>query len=300
MRRERLLCLVLGLLLTPTVHGQVANPKLYVFADIGDGQLGLINTQTDQLVQVDVAGLPGWPGNGIVHKQHAWVTPDGKTVYMSIDAMAPSPAGIVVFNLNDIDWDNQTADVTIKKTLEISPPGESSNFPAVEQVDPRQPIAHWTQPAITQVHGPSFRPHSPFSYATIWTDDRIVAFNYQINNFTWFGPTFSYGDFSRHTHGLVFNSHGNLALGTGYYYDQTSIDVYFFYQASRFPFRFTPSTCGKAARGGHLVITPCGSTIVTPTPRPCNLPKRPCPAAVKKSVLRPSGSWIYGLARQNA
>ncbi len=235
MRCVLLFCLLFGFLGTSAVNGAPEDPKLYVFADIGDGQLGLINTETDQLIQVDVASMPDWPGNGVVHKQHAWVTPDGKTVYMSIDAMAPSPAGIVVFDVNEIDWDAETADVTINKTLVVGPPGEASNFPELEQVDPGQPIAHWTQPAITQIHGPSFRPRSPFSYATVWTDNRIVAFNYKKNRFTWLGPTFSYGNFSRHTHGLVFNSRGNFALGTGYYYDQTSIDVYYFVRGLAIP-----------------------------------------------------------------
>lgn len=228
MRYVLLFCLLFGFMCTQEVNSQSIDPKLYVFADVGDGQLGLINTETDQLIQVDVASMPGWPGNGVVHKQHAWVTPDGKTIYMSIDAMAPSPAGIVVFDVNEIDWDSQTADVTINKTLVVGPPGEASDFPEVEQVRRKQPIAHWTQPAITQIHGPSFRPGSPFSYATVWTDDRIVAFNYETNEFTSLGPTFSYGEFSRQTHGLAFNPSGNIALGTGYYYDQTSIDVYFF------------------------------------------------------------------------
>ena len=234
MRCLLLSCVLFGVLGSSATCG-ADDAKLYVFADIGDGQLGLINTETDQLVQVDVASMPDWPGNGVVHKQHAWVTPDGKTIYMSIDAMDPSPAGIVVFDVNGIDWDEGTADLTINKTLEISPPGETSRFPELEQVNPEQPIAHWTQPAITQIHGPSFRPRSPYSYATVWTDDRIVAFNYKTNQFTWPGPTFSYGEFSRHTHGIVFNSRGNLALGTGYYYDQTSIDVYFFIRGLSIP-----------------------------------------------------------------
>lgn len=227
MRRASLICLLWFWPVTGTLWGAPEDPNLYVFADIGDGQLGLINTQTDQLIQVDVASMPDWPGNGVVHKQHAWVTPDGRTIYMSIDASPPSPAGIVVFDVNQIDWDAGTADLTISNTLVVAPPGEASDFPAVEQVDPRQPVAHWTQPSITQIHGPCFRPNSPWSYATVWTDNRIVAFDYERNEFTAWGPTFSYGDFSRHTHGLVFNSSGNLALGTGYYYDQTSIDVYF-------------------------------------------------------------------------
>jgi hypothetical protein len=39
---------------------------------------------------------------------------------------------------------------------------------------------------------------------------------------------YSYGNFSRQTHGLAFNRSGTLALGTGYHYDLTSIDVYAF------------------------------------------------------------------------
>jgi len=77
------------------------------------------------------------------------------------------------------------------------PPGEASNFPELEQADPRQSIAHWTQPAITQIHGTRFRPHSPFSCATVWTDNRIVAFNDMKNEFTRLGPALSCGNLSR-------------------------------------------------------------------------------------------------------
>jgi hypothetical protein len=77
--------------LTPAVSAD--SPPLFVFADIGDGQLGLINTETDVLIQVDVSKMDGWPGNGVVFKQHAWVTSDGRTIYMSIDATPPSPGG---------------------------------------------------------------------------------------------------------------------------------------------------------------------------------------------------------------
>ena len=50
---------------------QAASPPLYVFANVREGELGLINTETDQLVLVPVKTLPGWPGNDVVHKQHA-------------------------------------------------------------------------------------------------------------------------------------------------------------------------------------------------------------------------------------
>jgi hypothetical protein len=203
------------------------SPPLFVFADIGDGQLGLINTETDQLIQVDVVDLDGWPGNGVVVKQHAWVTTDAKTIYMSIDATPPSPAGIVVFAVKGIDWDAGVADISIQKSLIVDAPGSLPDFPFVEEVDPEQPIMGWTQASYTQIHGPSLRPHSTLSYATIWTDDRIVAFDTKRNEFARRSP-FSFGDFSRQTHGLAFNPSGTLALGTGYYYDQTTIDLYAF------------------------------------------------------------------------
>ena len=58
MRCVLLFCLLFGFLGTSAVNGAPEDPKLYVFADIGDGQLGLINTETDQLIQVDVASMP--------------------------------------------------------------------------------------------------------------------------------------------------------------------------------------------------------------------------------------------------
>jgi hypothetical protein len=210
------------------------SPPLYVFADIGDGQIGLINTDTDQLIQVNVVDMAGWPGNGIVLKQHAWVNSDGTTLYMSIDATPPSPGGIVVFNIHDIDWDGGVADLTIEKTLVVGAPGTPAVYPAVEATIREQPIMGWTQSPYLQVHGPSFRPDSPYSYATIWTDNRIIAIDTRVNEFTPMSP-FSFGDLSAQMHGLSFNSTGTLALGTGYYYDETSIDLYGFLPGSAEP-----------------------------------------------------------------
>jgi hypothetical protein len=230
---RRLVCLAVALVasMTAAVEG---SPPLYVFADIGDGQLGLINTDTDVLIQVDVASLPGWPGNGVVYKQHAWVSGDGKTIYMSIDATPPSPAGVVVFDVHSINWALGTADISIQKTIIVSPPGTPGVFPSVTQVDPDQPIMAWTQSSYTQVHGPSFRPNSSYSYATVLTDNRIVAIDTSSNTLAPWSP-YSYGDFSRQTHGLAFNKSGTVALGTGYHYDLTSIDIYLFIPGLPYP-----------------------------------------------------------------
>jgi hypothetical protein len=219
--------------LTPAVSAD--SPPLFVFADIGDGQLGLINTETDVLIQVDVSKMDGWPGNGVVFKQHAWVTSDGRTIYMSIDATPPSPGGIVVFDVHSIDWVAGEADISIQKSLIVDPEGSLSDYPEVEQTVPGQPIAEWVEGTYTQLHGPSFRPRSPFSYVTVLTDDRIVAFNTRTNEFSGTAP-YSYGEISAQTHGLSFNAAGTLALGTGYYFDNSKIDLYLCFPGVAQPF----------------------------------------------------------------
>ena len=153
--------------------------------------------------------------------------PRGKlSTYRSIESLHHRLVS-VVFEFNSVDWNAGQADVRIKKSLIVDEPGTPSSFPAVESVSRKQPIASWTQPDHTQIHGPRFRPRSPFSYATIWTENRIIAFNSKTNNFVPLSP-FSFGTFSQQTHGLAFNARGTLALGTGYYYDQSSIDLYGF------------------------------------------------------------------------
>ena len=205
---------------------QASLVDLYVFGELGGEMLGLINTKTDQLVQVDLMSLDGWPRDTSTQNaamQHVWATPNGKTLYFTLDAVAPDPAAVVILGVQGIDWDAGTADLVVEDILPLDKPGTPSRFPAVTQTDPSQPIATWTQPSFTQAHGPTFRPHSPFTYFTHMTDNRIRAINRRTNQLL---PPQRFGRKSLQTHGVNFNPSGRLALGTGYYYDSHKIDVY--------------------------------------------------------------------------
>lgn len=289
--------------LATCLPAQAEDPNLYVFADIKDGQLGLINTETDQILQVDAASLPGWPGNGVVFKQHAWATPDGKTIYMSIDATPPSPAGIVVFKVNDLDWDGGVADVEIEKSIIVDPPGSPSNFPDVSETDSDQPIMGWTFADYTQIHGPAFRPNTTFAYATIWTDDRVVVFDTETNEMVP-GAPFSYGWFSAQTHGMAFNPSGTRALGAGYFYDLSSLDLYSFLPGNPFPYpaasiplkrgkklgAFTHYTVWIDDRFAYTATMQFGETSLTPKGRKVSPPALWLVDTKRRKAKRVSGT----------
>lgn len=202
----------------------VVDRNLYAFVNIGSEELGLINTQTDQIIQMPLSSLPGYPGG---KPQHAWITPDQKTLYFSTDASPPTPATAFAIDLSgsQLDWERGTASLTVESVLELAPEGTPSAYPTPEQTDPRQPIAQWTQPPFTQAHGPTFQPGTDRTLITQWTDNNIRAISTETNTFLPSDPL-NFGPESSQTHGINFNPAGTVALGTGYYYDLNEIDVY--------------------------------------------------------------------------
>lgn len=198
------------------------NRNIYTIVDIGDRELVLIDTETNAIIQKPLESLGDYPGG---NPQHAWISPDQSTIYLTSDASPPTPAAITVVDVNDINWPEGEADLTISHVLILDPPGSVSSYPDLQQVDDRQPIANWTQPQFTQAHGPSFLPGSDYGYVTHWTDNRIQVIDTTTNQFVDFAPL-TFGEDSRQTHGVNFNSEGTLALGTGYYYDHNEIDLY--------------------------------------------------------------------------
>lgn len=203
--------------------------SLFVFLELkGAFDLGLIHTSTDQLIKVNLSSLAGWPrdpGTKTGDLQHAWITPNGKIIYLSLNANESKPAAVVVLRVKAVNWDNNSAELAIEKVLALDQPGMPTAFPNVVAKDSRQPIASWTQPARTQAHGPTFQPHSSLTYITQWTDSEIHVINVKTHQLL---ATMRFGDQSRQTHGVNFNPSGTLALGTGYYYDNNEIDVYRF------------------------------------------------------------------------
>ena len=230
---------VAGLLsLPPAVNGE--SPPLMVISNIGAYLNGIppgdppppgvtfIDINTNDLIIVefeDIAGMP--PGI----PQHAWVTPDGKTVYMTLDASPPEPLNIVVLKVDDLDFTQGTADLTLQKVIKLEEAGDVSSYPLVRDHNLRgnrfssQLIAGWTQPTFTQAHDPSFTPDFNYTYVTQWTDNKYRGIKVQSNQLVGADPIMN-AETSRQTHGLNFNPTGGYALATGYYYDHNEIDVY--------------------------------------------------------------------------
>lgn len=232
---------LMSVLLTPplAISGG-SSPDLMVISNIGvylDGippgappppGVTFIDINTDDLIIVEFADIAGMP-EGI--PQHAWVTPDGKTVYLTLDASPPEPLNIVVLSVKKLDFDSGVAKLKLKKVIKLEEAGDLSSYPLVRDHDlngnqiSNQLIAGWTQPTFTQAHGPSFTPDFKFTYVTQWTDNKYRGLRVNTNKLIKADPIMEAED-SRQTHGLNFNPNGTLALATGYYYDHNEIDVY--------------------------------------------------------------------------
>lgn len=93
--------------------------NLFTTLNTHESILYLIHTLTDQIISIPLTQLEGWPGG---QPQHSWVTPDGRTVYISTDASETNPAYIVILNVKT-NWGQQTASADIIKVLTLDPAG---------------------------------------------------------------------------------------------------------------------------------------------------------------------------------
>ncbi len=186
-------------------------------------ELVLVHAEEDKLVRVPLAGIAGWKP---ASPQHTWITADEKTVYVANDAIPPFNASIAVLRLRSVDWDAGTADVRLRQILPLDVAGTPSDMPNLGQVDPRQPIMPWTRPLYTQTHGPTFLPHSAFTYVTHYTDDRVRGFEIQQDGTLEEKVLYSDRPLTRQTHGVNFNAAGTVGLGVGYDYDLGEVRVY--------------------------------------------------------------------------
>jgi hypothetical protein len=200
------------------IPGGQPPPPGVTFIDINNNDLIIVKLE-------DIAGMPqGTP-------QHAWVTPDAQTVYITLDASPPEPLNIVVLKVEHLDFASGVVDLKLQKILKLEEAGDLSSFPFIRDHDENgkqisdQLIAGWTQGTFTQAHGPAFTPDFQYTYVTQWTDNKYRGIKVSSNNLIGADPIMN-EEISRQTHGLTFNASGTRALATGYYYDHNEIDVY--------------------------------------------------------------------------
>ena len=214
--------LTLFLLVSATVVW--AGPVNYFSAvDMMENEVILINADTDAIIQAPLNTLKGWPGG---RPQHTVISSDGAALYISTDASESAPASVVILSAKKYNWEAGSVKLKIKKVLTAEAAGTASTFSVPTQVNPLQPVASWTQPPMTQMHGPSILPGSKYLYFTQWTDNKIRVVNTTNKKFAKDADPVVVNGVTDQTHGVFFNESGTLALGTGYYYDNGNIDLF--------------------------------------------------------------------------
>lgn len=208
----------------PNVYNNYLQPVATAI-DYHSGSIYLFNYENDKLVIIDPTNLAGWPGK--VPLQHTIVLPEGNKVYITSDTTDEHPAYIIALRVDNVDWNAGTASVAVESVMTAGDgAGEPSEFPFVEPVNNVQNIPNWVIGRGPQIHGPTILPYSNYIYFTEFTSDRVRVVNTKTNQLVENVDPIRIPGYTEQTHGINFNKSGTIGLGTGYFFDNSIIDVY--------------------------------------------------------------------------
>lgn len=207
----------------PNVYNNYLQPVATAI-DYHSGMVYLFNYENDKLIIIDPTSLSGWPGN--VPLQHTVVMPEGNKIYITSDNTQDHPSYIIALKVNGIDWDAGTALLEVEAVMVADNPGTPSEFPFVEPVNDVQNVPNWVIGRGTQIHGPTLLPYSDYIYFTEFTSDRVRVVNHKTNELVNGLDPIIIPGYTEQTHGINFNKSGTIGLGTGYFFDNSVIDVY--------------------------------------------------------------------------
>lgn len=197
--------------------------NLYTAVNMMSCELLLIDLNEDILIKRPLADMPGMP-QAIC--QHAWVTPDEKTIYITTNTNDTYGASVVTLKVDGIDFATGRADIRLTHVLEVDMPGTQPNFQSATQTSDTQIIPPWWFPSVSQIHAPTMLPGTAFSYTTGWTDSRIRTYKTDANGKTSVIKTSDFGQRSATKHGVSFNQAGTLGIAAGYHLDQGTIEIF--------------------------------------------------------------------------
>jgi DNA-binding beta-propeller fold protein YncE len=183
----------------------------------------LFNYDNEKHIIIDPTSIDGWPGD--VPLQHTAIVPQGDKLYITSDNTEDHPSYIIAMLINDIDWNAGSASLTVESVLAADSPGTPAELPFVEAINEVQAVPEWIIGRGTQIHGPTLLPYSNFLYLAEWTADKIRVVDLETNQFASVDPIVIPG-YTEQTHGITFNQSGTIGLGTGYFFDNSVIDVY--------------------------------------------------------------------------
>ncbi|MDR4514400.1 hypothetical protein [Nitrosomonas sp.] len=206
----------------PNVYNDLLQPVVTAI-DYHTRVIYLFNYENDGLIIVDPLSITGWPGD--VPLQHTGVLPGGNVVYITTDNTELHSSYIVALRVDDIDWNAGTVALSVESVLVADNPNTPAELPFVEQVNDKQGVPDWIFGRGTQLHGFTLLPYTNYAYLAEWSADKIRVIDLETNSFASADPIIIPG-FTEQTHGVTFNPSGTIGLGTGYYFDNSIIDVY--------------------------------------------------------------------------
>ncbi|GJL73881.1 MAG: hypothetical protein NMNS01_30800 [Nitrosomonas sp.] len=207
----------------PNVYNDYLQP-LVTAIDYHTRMIYLFNYEDEKLIIIDPQSIDGWPGD--IPLQHTVMMPMGNKFYVTTDNTEEYPSYIISLQVNDIDWDAGSASLSMESWLEADSPGTPAELPYVEPVNDAQNIPNWIVGRGTQIHGPTLLPYTDFLYMAEWTADRVRVMNLKTNEFVEDVDPIVIPEYTEQTHGITFNKSGTIGLGTGYFFDNSVIDVY--------------------------------------------------------------------------
>ena len=207
---------------SPNIYNNYLQPVATAI-DYHTRMLYLFNYENDKLITVDPQSIPGWPGN--IPLQHTVVMPEGNRIYITSDNTAEHASYIIALNVNQINWDSGVVSLTVDSVLPVDVPNTPSELPFVQPVNPIQAVPNWVIGRGTQIHGPTILPYSDYLYFTEFTSNRVRVVNHKLNQLASVDPIVIPG-YTEQTHGVNFNKSGTVGLGTGYFFDNSVLDVY--------------------------------------------------------------------------
>ena len=183
----------------------------------------LFNYENDGLIIIEPTTIPGWPAD--LPLQHTGIMPGADVFFITTDNTQDHASYVIAVTVNHIDWNAGTADVVVDSVTAADVPNTPPSLPFVEQVNDVQGVPDWIFGRGTQLHGFTLLPYSNYAYVAEWSADKIHVIDLETNSFAAVSPITIPG-YTEQTHGVTFNNSGTLGLGTGYYFDNSFIDVY--------------------------------------------------------------------------
>lgn len=181
-----------------------------------------------QISQVEGDGRYQASNEGFLEKafiEHVLITPDEQSMYLTVNGSLQIANSVVALNVEDINWDKGTADLSVANTIIAAEAGEATKYPdGLAQVDDRQPIQTWPAQAWNQLHGPNVQPGAPIVSFSQWTNDRIFFVNDRTKELI--GEPLVIDGVTNQTHGVTYNSSNTLALSPDYYWDGYNVDLF--------------------------------------------------------------------------